>query len=226
VYPTSGRIRVPDQIGDEIASASSCALRTVVHGFDRLGALDDRHSVVIQGSGPLGLFALAKAVSSGPANVIVVGGPKDRLAVAEAWGATHTIDVTQTTDPAERQATVLDMTSGRGADVVVEVSGAVPAFPEGMGILRSGGRYLIIGQVHGQTVPFNPSSIVLKHATLIGSLSGSVEHYWRGLEFIRHNVGRFSWDDMISNHYRLDEINDAFHNMKALTEIKPAIDFG
>jgi L-iditol 2-dehydrogenase len=225
VYPTSGRIRVPDQIGDELASASSCALRTVVHGFDRLGPLDDRQNVVIQGSGPLGLFALAKAVTSGPANVIVIGGPQERLAVAERWGASHTIDVTQATDPASRQELVLDLTSGRGADVVVEVSGAPAAFPEGMGLLRGGGRYLIIGQVHGQSLPFNPSSIVMKHATLIGSLSGSVEHYWRALEFMRHNARRFRWDDMISSHYPLDGINDAFRNMQAFNEIKPAIDF-
>ena len=94
-----------------------------------------------------------------------------------------------------------------------------------MGFLRAGGRYLIIGQIHDRSLPFNASSIVLKHATLIGSLSGSVEHYWRGLEFIRHHMDRFAWDEMISNHYRLDDINDAFHSMQALREIKLAIEF-
>jgi hypothetical protein len=36
VYPTSGRVTVPDDISDALAAASSCALRTVVHAFDRL----------------------------------------------------------------------------------------------------------------------------------------------------------------------------------------------
>lgn len=76
VYPTSGRVKVPDSLSDEIASASSCALRTVVQGFERLGALQSHESVVILGSGPLGLFALAMAVAAGPANIIVVGGPQ------------------------------------------------------------------------------------------------------------------------------------------------------
>src|SRR6476619_3061385 len=48
VYPTSGRVIVPPDVADPLAAASSCALRTVVHGFDRLGHLDDRHAVVIQ----------------------------------------------------------------------------------------------------------------------------------------------------------------------------------
>jgi threonine dehydrogenase-like Zn-dependent dehydrogenase len=225
VYPTSGRVVVPDDISDAVASASSCALRTVVHGFDRLGPIDDRQTVVIQGSGPLGLFALAKAVTAAPVNVVVIGGPKERLAVAERWGASLTIDVTEVPDPADRLALVLGLTAGRGADVVIEVSGAPQAFAEGMGLLRAGGRYLVVGQVHGQSLPFNPSSIVLKYATVIGSLSGSVEHYWRGLQFLRHHRDRFAWDEMISNHYRLDEINDAIRNMQALSEIKPAIDF-
>jgi threonine dehydrogenase-like Zn-dependent dehydrogenase len=156
--------------------------------------------------------------------VIVVGGPRPRLAVAETWGATTTIDVA-TTDKAERHQRVLDATEGRGADVVIEVSGAPDAFPEGMVMLRPGGRYLVVGQVHGQSLPFNASSIVLKHATLIGSLSGSVEHYWRALQFLRHQRHRFDWDQMISNHYPLTHINAAFRSMQALTEIKPAIDF-
>jgi L-iditol 2-dehydrogenase len=225
VFPTSGRVRVPDQIPDAVASAASCALRTVVHGFDRLGALDDRHHVVIQGSGPLGLYALAKAVTGEPARVTMIGGPVERLAVAERWGATYTIDVTATS-PAERQDAVMRLTNGRGADVVIEVSESPQAFPEGMGLLRSGGRYLIIGQVNAQTMPFNPSSIVMKHATLIGSLSGSLAHYARALDFIDHHSDRFHWTDMISNHYTLDDINTAFAGMQALTEIKPAIDFG
>ena len=167
---------------------------------------------------------MSKALTSGPARVTIIGGPAKRLAVAERWGATATIDITATS-PDERRDTVMASTNGRGADVVIEMSGSPQAFAEGMGLLRSGGRYLIVGQVHGRSVPFNPSSIVLKHAQLIGTLSGSVAHYARGLEFIDHHRDRFRWSDMISNHYRLDNINDAFLGMQALTEIKPAIDF-
>ena len=61
--------------------------------MDRLGKLDDRHTLVIQGSGPLGLFATAIASKSGPHQLIVIGGPAHRLAVAKSWGATHTIDI-------------------------------------------------------------------------------------------------------------------------------------
>jgi D-arabinose 1-dehydrogenase-like Zn-dependent alcohol dehydrogenase len=50
VFPTSGRIRVPDAISDVAASASSCALRTVMHAFARLGDVEGR-AVGIQAAG-------------------------------------------------------------------------------------------------------------------------------------------------------------------------------
>ena len=225
VFPTSGRVKVPDVVPDALASAAACAFRTVVHGFDRLGRLQPRHSVLIQGSGPLGLFAVALAARSGPATIIVIGGPRRRLEVAERWGATHTIDVEGVPDPADRRDRVLEWTGGRGPDAVVEVSGVRPAFPEGFEMLRRGGRYLVIGQLHDDTVPIKPGEIVRKHVRIIGSLSASVEHYYRALRFLEDNWDRFSWMDMISSTYPLERIGEAMERMRAWQEIKPAITF-
>jgi threonine dehydrogenase-like Zn-dependent dehydrogenase len=224
VFPEAGRVKVPDQISDAVAAASACSLRTIVHGFDRLGALDDRQTVVVQGTGPLGLFAVAKAALSGAANVIAIGGPAVRLDLARTWGATATIDIADTA-PAARREVVLSLTAGRGADVVIEVSGAPAAFIEGMSILRSGGRYLIIGQVHSESVQFNPSLITIKHAHLIGTRGASIEHYWRGLGFLQRHADRYDWDAMISATYPLDEINAAFAAMQSWQVIKPALSF-
>ena len=225
VFPTSGKVRVPDDVPDELASAASCALRTVIHGLDRIGPLDDRHSVVIQGSGPLGLFALARVVTSGPTNVIVIGGPKRRLEVASAWGASQTLDIDEVPDPAERDARIKEWTGGLGADVVIEVSGARTAFLEGFDMLRRGGRYLVIGQLHGEQVLFGPAEIVRKHARIIGTASAGVQHYHRALQFLSHHADRFDWMQMISNRYPLDRINEAIEGMRRWEEIKPVITF-
>ncbi|MGW2354711.1 alcohol dehydrogenase catalytic domain-containing protein [Actinacidiphila glaucinigra] len=65
VYPTAGRVRVPDDVPDAVASAAACSLRTVMHGFERLGRIAATDTVVVQGAGPVGLFAVAKAVAEG-----------------------------------------------------------------------------------------------------------------------------------------------------------------
>jgi threonine dehydrogenase-like Zn-dependent dehydrogenase len=226
VFPSSGRVKVPDDIPDDIASASSCALRTVVHGFERLGPVGVTDSVLVQGSGPLGLFTVAMATSSGAGKIIVIGGPAERLELARRWGADHTIDITGIADHPARLTQVMDMTSGRGADVVIEVSGSPAAFAEGLDLIRRGGRYLVMGQIHGQSLPFNASSIVLKQANVLGSLSASVDHYYTALQFLRRHAHRYQWTDMISNHYSLNDVPAALLSMATHREIKPAITFG
>ncbi|MGC0367567.1 L-iditol 2-dehydrogenase [Rhodococcus sp. 27YEA15] len=221
VYPTSGRIRLPDDVPDALAAASSCSLRTVIAAFERLGTIREHHTVVIQGAGPVGLFAAAKAVSAGAARVFVIGGPQARLDLATAWGA---VPVPLTTSPADRLAAVHEATGGRGADIVVEASGAPQAWNEGINLLRRGGRYLIIGQAHDESVSFNPSVLLAKHLTVIGSLSAHIRHYHRALEFIRHNAERFDWNLMLSNTYPLTDIMTAMERMQTWDEIKPVID--
>ncbi|HEY2637914.1 MAG TPA: alcohol dehydrogenase catalytic domain-containing protein, partial [Solirubrobacteraceae bacterium] len=124
VWPRSGRLRVPDEVDSGVASASSCALRTVLNSWEPLGDVDYRHHVVIQGAGPLGLFATALAATHRPKKLIVIGGPAARLKIAQAWGADEVIDVGDMSDSEERRARVVELTEGRGADVVGEFAGA------------------------------------------------------------------------------------------------------
>ena len=224
VYPTSGRLKVPDSIPDEIAAAASCSLRTMINAFDQLGRIEERQTVVIQGSGPLGLFATAMAATMGPRQLIVIGGPAARLSLAQQWEADVTIDVTKTSEE-ERLAQVQELTGGCGADVVIEVSGFPAAFSEGINMVRAGGRYVIVGQIHAEEVAFNPSVLVMKQIRLLGSLSGAVNHYARALTFLETYANRFNWLDLISSREPLENINLAFDRMQAHKDIKPAIMF-
>jgi threonine dehydrogenase-like Zn-dependent dehydrogenase len=225
VFPKSGRLKVPDEVPDALAAAASCALRTVMHGFDQLGAVDDRHSVLVQGSGPLGLFALARAIVAGAAQVLVVGGGPARLEIARRWGATSVIDIDEVPDAAERAGIIRSLTDGRGPDVVIEVSGHASAFVEGIDVLRPGGRYLVIGIVDDTSVSFSPGTIVAKQARIIGTQAATVAHYHRALQFLVQTRERFDWSEMISNVYPLEEINTAIERMRTYQDIKAAIAF-
>lgn len=222
IYPTSGRLKIPIGISDEVASASSCAMRTVIHMFEQVGVLSETDTVVVQGAGPVGLFAVAKALAAGPAQVFVVGGPAARIAVAAEWGAIP-LSLDTMPDPAERLDAIMSATNGLGADVVIEASGAPAAFSEGIALVRPSGRYVIVGQLHQQQLKFNPSVIVTKQLTIVGTRSASINHYYRALEFIRLNAERFRWEAMLSNRYPLEQVNDAIQSMLNWAEIKPVI---
>jgi L-iditol 2-dehydrogenase len=177
----------------------------------------------VQGAGPLGLYAAAMAMRAGAHQVVVIGAPANRLAVAQAWGASHTINIEETPDARERRGIVRDLTGRRGADVVIEVSGGATAFPEGIDLVRRGGRYLVVGQVGEHQVAIAPRYIVEKQISIIGVMSGDTHHYYKALQFIHHNRERFGFEDMLSNRYTLDQVNDAMESMRTFREVKAVL---
>lgn len=222
VLPQSGRIKVPETVPSDLASLSSCALRSVMNALSQLGPIEPTESVVIQGAGPLGLLAAANARVRGARTVIVVGAPAARLDLAREFGADHCIPVEGTT-AAERVAAVLALTEGRGADIVMEFAGVPAAFVEGLEMARKGARYLAVGQLGEGKVEFSPSLIVKKNLTVIGSFSGDARSYSLALQFIDRHQRTFPFERMITGRYRLDDVNVAMQRMKAMVEIKAVI---
>ena len=222
VFPASGRLRVPDEVSDALAAAVSCALRTVVHAFDRAGRLEPHHRVVIQGSGPLGLFATAMATQAGVRDVIVIGAPDGRLELARRWGAREVISVEQLPTAEQRVARVRELTGG-GADVVFELAGAPHVFAEGLEIMRPGGRYVVAGTLGGPPTPVQVGLLVRKQATILGVSRAAVDSYWKGLQFARDNADRYDFEAMLTARYPLGAINEAIAAQRALRDIKPVI---
>lgn len=220
----AGRLRVPDEVESAWASAGSCALRTVVNTIEAAGRIDFLDSVVVQGAGPLGLFATAILATHGPRHLIVIGAPAERLEVARAWGATHTISVRDHPDPAERLELIHGITGLAGPSVAFEVSGARGAAAEGVQMLRPYGRYLISGTIGGAPQEIDVSRITTRGLRVRGSMSGDIDSYYKAMEFLRAHRDRFEWDLMLGRTYGLDRITDALIAMKRMDEIKPVVD--
>lgn len=132
------------------------------------------HTVVVQGRGPVGLLGLVVARESGAGKVIVMGGPKERLQMAQQWGADATMDISEIKSPKDRIQFVKELSlSKNGADVVLECSGVPSAFAEGAQFARDGGKYIIVGQFMdaGPAENFHPFWITFKELTVKGSYS-------------------------------------------------------
>jgi L-iditol 2-dehydrogenase len=223
VYPESRRITVPASVKPEWASAASCAVRSVVTAFERLGPVEPWQTVVVQGAGPLGLFATAMASVAGAGRIIVVGDPEERLRLAKDWGADDVVSVSEHPDEQDRVGVVRGLTGGQGAEIVMEFSGARTAFGEGLAMTRRGGRFLVAGQVGPQEVTFRPTAITQGHLTILGSFSGAEGQYWKALRFLERHRDRFDVDRILSAPYALHEITDAFRDMQEQRQIKPVI---
>jgi D-arabinose 1-dehydrogenase-like Zn-dependent alcohol dehydrogenase len=224
VWPRAGRIRVPDSVSSEAAAAGSCALRTVVNAFQRLGPIDHTSRVLVQGSGPLGLFAVAMAAWHRPKKLVVVGAPDDRLKVALDWGADAVVSVQEVPDPADRKALVEQLTDG-GPDVLLEMSGAPGAFAEGVMTAARNARYVVVGTLGGPAQEVMVSRIVGRGLRIIGCLGADIGSYHRALQFLAAADRELDWTAMFSGRrHGLAGSTDALRSLQGMAEIKPVID--
>lgn len=201
-----------------------CGLPTGFHAVERAGvALGD--TVVVQGSGPVGLNAAIFASLVGASRVLVVGGPEERLAAARRLGAEDVCDVTTMTDPAARVRFVLERTGGRGADVAIEASGNPTAVTEGLEMVRDAGRYVVVGQyTDGGEVSLNPHRhLNRKHVTLLGCWGYEYTHLHRSLLMMARHNARFRWRELVSRQYELEEAGRALEDMARLSVVKALI---
>ncbi len=214
-------IKVPDEVSSASAAAAACAYRTVMHGYDRLGAIKDHETVVIQGSGPLGNFATAVAKDHGAKKVLVIGAPGHRLKVSQKMGADDVLNIDDVGDPKDRRAWVHDHTDGRGADVVIQVANNA-AVPEGLTLLRDGGQFLDIGAGGKGSIPVEQMPQQMTYYTI---RSGEPRHWLQAIDFLASRRERFPFDDMITKSYGLEEVNDAMAAMANFEVVKPVINF-
>jgi L-iditol 2-dehydrogenase len=217
-------VPLPEGVSAEAFMGGGCGLPTAFHAVERAGiALGD--TVVVQGSGPVGLSAVALAQLAGALRVLVVGAPKARLAAARRLGAEDALDVTAESDPAARVAWVRERTRGRGADVVIEATGVPSAVPEGLEMVRDAGTYVVVGQYSdGGDAALNPHRhLNRRHVTLKGCWGYEFTHLYRALEVMARHEGRFRWASLVSAEFRLAEAGRALESMERQAVIKALI---
>lgn len=201
--------RIPDSIPTAAVVGAGCALTTVLHGLERATVtLGD--VVVIQGSGPVGLAALAVSLQSGASKVVVIGAPKRRLDFALEFGAHSVISVEEATTPEERRKQLFDQIGPYGADVVVECVGRPFAVPEGWEMVRDGGKYLVLGQyANAGEVSMNPHTITRKQLQVIGSWGFEPRHVDAALRLLENKHWQDRFANEVTDRYPLERANEA-----------------
>ncbi len=214
-------LRLPSGLPAKDFIAGGCGAPTALHAVERADiGLND--SVVIQGAGPVGLFAAIFSILSGAGKVIVVDPAPVRIAVAEKMGVDHS--VTAETAAARIEA-VLELTGGRGADITIEASGNPNAVVEGFEMTRDNGTYSIVGQYTDcGDITINPhTQINKKHIDIRGVWGIDYSHFYKTVQVMAKHRKRFNWRKMISKLYTLDEVADAVRDVEALKVLKAVI---
>lgn len=212
-----------DGVTSELFMAGGCALPTALHAVER-AELAFADTVLVLGSGPVGLSTIAFSVLRGAGTVLCIGAPDHRLEQAKSMGARETLNF-QKHDFARRVEWVMARTGGRLADVSIECTGAPRAVTEAMRLTRDHGRVVVVGQYtdHGETA-FNPHlDLNRKHLDVRGCWGSDYAHFHRGLEMLRHERAAALWSHMRLERVPLDRVNEALDAVAEARTIKTLV---
>ncbi|MEZ5351080.1 MAG: zinc-binding dehydrogenase [Bryobacteraceae bacterium] len=209
----SSIFKLPETLETASLVGAGCALTTAIHGLERCPvAWGD--TVVIQGTGPVGLAALAVARQSGAGRIVAVGGPPHRLELARRFGADVAVDVEESKG-VERQQRIVAETGGYGADVVIECVGHPEAVNEGIELCRDGGKYLVLGQyANAGNISFNPHTITRKQLEVRGSWGFEPRHVDAAMRMLELGSWASLFAAQITHRFPLEEANEALETVR------------
>jgi NADPH:quinone reductase-like Zn-dependent oxidoreductase len=184
VTDDTGVVPAPAGLTYEEAAALPTAGLTAWRAVMAHGALEPGDFVLVQGTGGVSTFSLQFAVAAG-AKVIVTSSSDDKLERAKALGAQAGINYRTTPEWPRR---VLELTDGRGVDVIVDVGGK-NTLPLSAQSLAYDGTLSIVGGLSGYDGEIPAVNLLMKSARAQGIYVGSRADYLRMSEFItRHRV--------------------------------------
>ena len=221
--PTRYLLRVPEHLPTRVVSAFLCAGPTVIRGVEYAGGISAGDHVVVQGAGPVGLFAVLYAKALGAATVTMVGSGSNplRLELARLLGADEALDIRDSTAD-ERRARVMELSGGIGASLVIEGTGSPDAIGEGLNWLRSRGRYVWAGQYSDRgLLPFPTHAVTFNALQIFGSAQFTTEDRVRYLAFLESIPEQ--WDAIarvITDTFPIEQANDAMARVRSGQVVK------
>jgi L-iditol 2-dehydrogenase len=214
--PKAWVYKVPEYLNVELACLSELFVVTAI--LDRakeLTALGGKgfhfgDTVVIQGSGAIGMMMIAKARMLGAGKIIALDSNPMKLELSKEFGADLGVNVSSMSNK-EIVDSIRAETEGRGADVVVETVGTAEVLRVGLEMLRRGGTYLETGNfVDTGEVSLNAHRhIAAKNVLLYGNSNHPHDGYYAAMDMMYRYRNEFPFEKLITHRFKLDQAEDA-----------------
>ncbi len=195
--------KIPENISFDQATIITTA-GTPLYGIEKAGGYIPGETIAVIGPGAIGLMAVQCAKALGADKVILTGTRDDRLDLGKSLGADLTVNAKQEDVP----AAVLKFTEGIGADLTLVAAGTSAALQTALNMTRRGGNIVLLAHFDDPINDVNIGLAVLKGMnvfTVRGEGSSTVHS---ALSLM--NKGSIIADPLITHHYKLDQLNEAF----------------
>ncbi len=214
-------VPVPEDLPIDRAALLACGVITGFGAVVNRAQVEALSSVVVVGTGGVGLNSVQGAAFSGACPVIAVDISDSKLEAARAFGATHTVRA----DDDGAIDNVKQLTSGRGADYVFVTVGSTAAIQQGYSMSGPRGMTVVVGLApRGETVtlpPLLPGERVFTSSTM-GTTALSVDI---PKLVALYQAGRLKLDELITGRYSLDQINQAIESVERGEALRNVIMF-
>ena len=157
-------------------------------------------SVAVLGCGPVGLFTVAIAKSSGASSIVASDLHPFRLGLAKTMGADVVLDASQPIDL-------------QGVDVVFEMSGAPQAIADAIRIARNGGRVILFG-IPSRTVEIDVAAAIFKNLTVQAVSGRRIFATWYRTRWLLES-GAVDLRPLITHEYGLEDWEQVFAKLEA-----------
>jgi len=194
--------RLPDNVSFEEGTIATTG-GTVLYGLETIGGLKGGETVVIMGPGAIGLMAVQFAKAFGAEKVILTGTRESRLEVGRSLGA----DVICNVKKENVVEKILDLTGGKGADVVIECSGSMEAAEKTTDVVKRGGIILLLG-IYKDRVRLDLNKVVLGNVAVYGVRGEGFRATGRVLSLLGQK--KITGKPLITHTFPLTEIKEAF----------------
>ncbi|KQV19305.1 MULTISPECIES: zinc-dependent alcohol dehydrogenase family protein [unclassified Kitasatospora] len=194
--------KLPDGVTDEAALPLADIFPTAYEVGVHNGRVQPGDTVVVVGTGPIGLAAITTARLYSPARIIAVDLTQSRLDAAQRAGADTTVNAAGTDDAAIRALSP----DGLGADVAIEAVGIPETFELCTQVVRPGGRVANVG-VHGKPATLHLEHLWIRNITIT---TGLVDTHSTPLLLRMLATDRLDTGGLITHRFGLDEMQDAY----------------
>jgi acryloyl-coenzyme A reductase len=179
-------VLVPDEVSLDAAAIASCAIGSMLHAVRTVGRIAPGDKVLVTGAGGgLGMHGLQLAKRAGGWVIAQTTSPA-KIELLREHGADAIVLATHGSD---FSADVKALTDGEGVDCVLDTVGT-PVFTPARHSLARGGRWVLVGQLTGDFVPFNPAQLLLKGISLLSATSATREELRLSLRLLQQGVIR------------------------------------
>jgi threonine dehydrogenase-like Zn-dependent dehydrogenase len=196
---------IPRNLADEDVLMCPDIFSTGLSGAES-GGIKVGDSVAVFAQGPIGLCATLGAKLKGASLIIAIDALPHRLAMAQRFGATVTLNANH----GDLVAEIKRLTDGRGVDVAIEALGRQETFENALRAIRPGGTLSSLGVYSGKIVaPYEAFHAGLGDQKVITTLCpGGKERMRRLMAMIANR--RVDLTPLLTHHFALDDIEAAF----------------